>query len=111
MPKRELDYLGLLGELVALQGRQCVVTYSVESIAVFSFFDAAIERGTDAVAADLLGHDSESVEFEFSNGVKLTLDPTLYKHGEVEESDGTVLLRIHIGEVQINLIMVPGAEA
>ena len=95
----------VLGELIELQGEYLVVSYSIDDMRAFSFFDATLVRGPAVNHPGLLGHDEESIELEFSNGILITIDPTKSKAAAVEMdvNEGKVV-KLRIGDVRLSQI-------
>lgn len=105
MGSRAITYAQLLGELIELQGEYLVVSYSIDDLPAFSFFDATFTRGHSANHPGLLGHNEDSIELEFSNGVMVTVDPTKFKAADVEANEnGGKVVKIRMGDVKISLI-------
>lgn len=101
---RAITYAELLGELIELQGEHLVVSYSIDDMAAFTYFDALFERGHSVNHPGLLGHDEESIELEFSNGVLVTIDPTKFKAAVIEQNENGSVLKIRMGDVKITII-------
>ena len=100
----QLDYHGLLSQLIDLQGSYLVVSFSTHGNTAFSFFDAIMTRGYSANHPELLGHSEESVELEFSNGTTLTIDPELFTGGSVTEGR---IVKFDLAGVEITIIEAP----
>lgn len=102
--ERALKYSDLLGELIDLQGEHLVISFSLDEMAAFSFFDAIFVRGHAANHPGLLNHDEDSIELKFSNGVTVTIDPSRFKAAALDELNGGKVLKIRMGDVEISFI-------
>ncbi len=102
-----LDYAETLSRLIGQQGRDVVVSFSTRDNKAFSFFSSRMIRGHDANSPELLDHDHESIELEFSNGATLTIDPTLFVSSAWNDSG---ILRIDLSSVVISLIFASTGE-
>lgn len=100
----EVAYADVLSTLIEMQGERLVVSYSINDVLAFSFFDAVFERGRSVTDASLLERDEDSIELEFSNGVTLTIDPAKFTGATMEEKENATILKVQIGDLEIHLI-------
>jgi hypothetical protein len=106
MKSEAIEYSDLLSSLVGLQGEVVVASMrgASDNPPLFLFFESTLVRGWDGNMGNQLGHDEETIELDFENGVTFAIDPSHVTRAFRNENDnGSQTLEFLLGRVIVKL--------